>query len=265
MRLARAEALKFGRLQRFGEALPRLRARVDRDLRRTKLSRNRVVACVVRLIDEEFLRVGNSEYARRNGSFGATTLRRRHVTVTRDRIELDFPGKSHRRQRAEVRDARIARVMQRLLEMPGHEVFRFFDEDDVIRGLRSRHVNAYVKRHLGEQFTAKDFRTWGGTVAAARVLLDAEARAFKRPRSRAAVTRAAVVAAADRLGNTPAVARSAYIHPGIIEYAEHPRRLQRMRELREQMRPRPDLSVDEQIVLAMLAAISPGNGRGRRS
>jgi len=255
----RQDRRKFDRLERFARALPRLRARVDRDLRRRRLSRERVTACAVRLIDEQLFRVGSPEYAERYRSFGVTTLREEHVSVSTRSVTFDFAGKSGRRQRRRVSDARVARLVVRLSEIPGPEVFRFFDEDDVVHRLRSRHVNAYVKRHMGEEFTAKDFRTWGGTVAVAAALLELRAETLADPRARAAAVREAIAGAAERLGNTPAVAKSSYVDPRVLAAADRPETIERARRRRRSARR--GLTADEQGALALLVEID----RGRRS
>jgi DNA topoisomerase-1 len=248
----RMDRRKFDRVVRFGEALPRLRARVDRDLRRRRLDRDRVTACVIRLIDRELFRVGNTEYAARHRSYGITTLRAKHVRVSADSVEFDFTGKSGRRQRRRVRDPRVARLLGRLNELPGREVFRFFDEDDVVHPLRARHVNAYVKRHLGAEFSAKDFRTWGGTLIVVQALLEADAEDLSDQRLAAAAARAAVREAAEILGNTPAVTRSSYIDPRALAAFENPNAVERLQRARARMRPRRYLSVEEQSALALL-------------
>ncbi|MBL5973090.1 MAG: DNA topoisomerase IB [Candidatus Leucobacter sulfamidivorax] len=254
----RQDRRKFDRLERFARALPRLRARVDRDLRRRSLSRERVTACAVRLIDQQLFRVGSPEYAERYRSFGVTTLREEHVSVSTSSVTFDFAGKSGRRQRRRVSDARVARLVVRLSELPGPEVFRFFDEDEVVHRLRSRHVNAYVKRHMGEEFTAKDFRTWGGTVAVAAALLELAPETLADPRARAASVREAIAGAAERLGNTPAVARSSYVDPRVLAAAERPETIERARRRRRS--PRRGLTAEEQGALALLVEID----RGRR-
>ncbi|WP_449281286.1 DNA topoisomerase IB [Leucobacter sp.] len=249
----RMDRRKFDRVVRFGEALPQLRARVDRDLRRRRLSRDRVTACVIRLIDRELFRVGNAEYAARHRSYGITTLRTRHVRVSADSVEFDFTGKSGQRQRRRVRDPRVARLLGRLNELPGRDVFRFFGEDDVVHPLRARHVNAYVKRHLGAEFSAKDFRTWGGTLIVVRALLEADAEELADPRRAAAAAREAVGEAAEILGNTTAVTRSSYVDPRALAAFEDPKVVERLQRARARMRPRRYLSVEERCALLLLS------------
>ncbi|WP_087129634.1 DNA topoisomerase IB [Microbacterium esteraromaticum] len=249
----RQERRKYDRMLRFARALPRLRNRVDRDLRRKRLNRDRVTACVIRLIDLQLFRVGNSAYAKQHRSYGVTTLRAEHLTATSSIVEFDFTGKSGKRQQRRVSDARVARLIAQLLELPGSDVFRFFDEDGVVRDVRSHHVNAYVKRFMGEEFTAKDFRTWGGTVLVATALLGSELSDASSERESASVLREAVKAAADRLGNTPAVTRSAYVDPRVLAAAEHPDVLERVRRTR--VRPRDGQTAAEQRTVRLLTTM----------
>ena len=256
----RQERRKFERLPRFGEALPALRAQVERDLSRRHLGRKRVTAGAVRLIDGELLRVGNARSAEQRGSYGATTLQRRHVLLTSRTVRLDFVGKSGQRHQHTVQDRRLARLLRRLAEGPGPELFRFEDEAGVTHPLRSSHINAYLARHLGEEFTAKDFRTWGGTVVAAATLLGTESGEFESPASRAAALRAAVSAAAEKLGNTVAVTRSSYVDPRVLKAVEHPAVLDEVRRARARMRDRRHFPVDEQATQALLAAMEHPRG-----
>lgn len=252
----RQDRRKFARLERFGAALPALRAAVDRDLRRRRLNRDRVTACAVRLIDRQLFRVGSARYAEQHRSYGVTTLRAKHLDATTTSVGFDFVGKSGKRQRGRIRDARVARLIAQLEELPGPEVFRFFDEDGVVQRLRSRHVNAYVKRHMGEEFTAKDFRTWGGTVVVASALLDLSDEQLTSSRARTDALRAAVREAAARLGNTPAVTRSSYVDPRVMEAADRPEVLERVQRSLTGRRSRRFLDPGEQGTLALLAEMS---------
>ncbi|WP_449278439.1 DNA topoisomerase IB [Leucobacter sp. GX24907] len=256
----RQDRRKFERLERFGRALPKLRAQVDRDLRRRRLSSDRIAACVVHLIDLSFFRVGNPEYASRYRSYGATTLRREHVRVEGSEAVFDFPGKSGKRHRRRVRDPRVLRLLARLRdEVPGPELFRFLDDEGEAHDLRSGHVNAYVKRCMGDEFTAKDFRTWGGTVVVATALLDADPERFETSAGRAQVLREAVRAAAAQLGNTAAVTKSSYVDPRVLDAAEHPEVVKRVRAARTRMRPSRSQDIGELSALALLTRM------GRRS
>lgn len=249
----RRDREKFDRMVRFAEKLPAFRERVDRDLRRRRLGRDRVIACVVRLIDQQYFRVGNTQYASEDGGYGISTLEWKHVSVGTEKVEVDFVGKSGRAHRKTIRDARVARILSRLEELPGPEVFRFFDEDGLLHRLDSRHVNAYVHRHLGAEFTSKDFRTWGGTLAAASVLFEADAAQENQAEAPDAARRRAVKVAAERLGNTPAVAKSSYIDPRVLDAFDEPELVARVRSAR--IRPRPHQGVDEQRTLRLLRSL----------
>jgi DNA topoisomerase-1 len=206
---------KYGRLIAFAEVLPRIRRRVDRDIRRRTLERRRVVATVVRLLDETSIRVGNAEYARENGSFGLTTMRKRHVDVTGSRITFRFRGKSGKLSDVDVSDPRVARVLRRCEALPGQHLFQYLDDDGEAVDVDSDDVNAYLHNITGADFTAKDFRTWSGTVLAAWALEDLGAPDSPTQAKRQVVR--AVESVAKELGNTPAVCRSCYVHPDVIE------------------------------------------------
>jgi DNA topoisomerase-1 len=211
----RRAAAKYRRLLRFAAALPRIRAAVHRDLRRPGLGRERVLAAMVRIVEACFMRPGSEAYAVTNRSYGVATLRPRHVTVVGDRVVFDYRGQSGQRQVRELCDARVARLVRALLEVPGRDLFKF-EEAGALVDVRRRHLNAYLREIAGAPFTAKDFRTWAGTVLCASELArrkrDLAARASRK---RAAA--AAVKAVAERLGNTPAVARSAYVSPAVLD------------------------------------------------
>jgi DNA topoisomerase-1 len=208
------DRMKYDHVLRLAEHLPAIRARVERDLRRRGLSRDTVIAAVVRLLDRSLIRVGNDEYLRENGSFGLTTLRERHVAIRGDTIRFRFRGKSGAHHTVEVADAVVARLLRKCLVLPGAALFRYVDEAGEPRTVDSDAVNDYLRRITGEDFTAKDFRTWHGTVLAAWALKDVgpfETKAQSRKRVAAAVDEVAA-----RLGNTPAVCRACYIHPELI-------------------------------------------------
>ncbi|MCK3768303.1 DNA topoisomerase IB [Microbacterium aerolatum] len=246
----RQEKAKFARILRFAERLPRLRIQVEKDLRRRRLSEDKVVACVVRLIDQEFFRVGNTEYARKHGHYGVTTLRRKHTEVSGSKVTFDFVGKSGRRHVKTVRDPQLVRVISQLEEMPGYDIFRFFDEDGIIHDVDSKRVNAYVKRHMGEEFSAKDFRTWGGTLLATSALLAMETDDDAED---TAVVREVVAHVAERLGNTPAVTKDSYIDPRVFSAFEDGVTIPQVRGAMSRMRPRKHLTVEEQCVLKVLS------------
>ncbi|MBI1407148.1 MAG: DNA topoisomerase IB [Caulobacter sp.] len=205
---AHRDDAKFSRVAAFGRALPRLRKRVQKDLRRKGLPKAKVVAAVISLLELTLIRVGNDEYARTNKSFGLTTLRDRHATLTSAGGVFEFTGKSGKTHRTRFQDRRLARVVKSCQDLRGQRLFQYRDDDGDLCAIASGDVNDYLREATGENFTAKDFRTWAGTLEAARVLCSDEACGS----GKSAVT-ACVKAVARRLGNTPAVCRKAYIHP----------------------------------------------------
>jgi DNA topoisomerase IB len=213
---ATRDAGKFDRLVAFGRKLPTLRRRLSRDLREPGLPREKVLAIVVSLLAETLIRVGNHEYARSNNSFGLTTLRNRHVEFPRgDRAIFRFRGKSGQDHTVTLDDARLARLLRRCQQLPGQALFQYLDEDGKPQPVDSGAVNDYLRAAMGEAFTAKDFRTWGGTLAAIAAFVRTPR---PRRRTKAAFARAqmdAVKQVAAALGNTPAVCRSSYIHPTV--------------------------------------------------
>lgn len=198
----------------FAEALPRIRSRVDADLRGNGLRRERVLAAVIRLLDHTLVRVGNAEYARTNKSYGLTTLRPAHASINGDSIHLSFRGKGGKRVTADVRDRRVAAVMQRCTTLEGEELFQYVDENGDAHAVTSDDVNAYLRDAAGGDFSAKDFRTWAGAVIAASVLREVDTGPEQATREGLLQ---AVRLAAEQLGNTAAVCRRCYIHPGVLK------------------------------------------------
>ena len=207
---------KYERILRFADGLPELRRVTAGHLRRKRLDREKAMAAAVRLLDRTNIRLGGEAYAREHGTYGLATLRSKHLTVEGDTLILDFTGKGGVDHHAEVTDARLATVVAEMDELPGYEVFKFLDEDGVVTDVRSGDVNAYIKEVMGEDFSAKDFRTWAGTVAAAVALSEVGPIDGARARQRA-VARVCRVAAG-LLGNTPAVCRASYIDPRVIDH-----------------------------------------------
>jgi DNA topoisomerase-1 len=206
---------KFDRILIFARALPQIRARVDADLRRHGLPRERVLATVVRLLETTLIRVGNAEYARENKSFGLTTIRHRHVEINGATIAFEFRGKGGKVHKVSTRDRRLARIVRACHELPGQELFQYIDDDGERRDVDSADVNAYLQEISGEPFTAKDFRTWAGTVLASLALSE-----FESFDSKAAAKRNithAIEHVSNHLGNTVAVCRKSYIHPAILD------------------------------------------------
>jgi DNA topoisomerase-1 len=211
---ARGET-KYHRAIEFAKVLPTLRERVEADLSKPGLRKEKVVATVVRLLELTLIRVGNSEYAKQNKSFGLTTLRDRHVKVDGSEIRFKFKGKSGIEHEAGLKDRRLARIVRASQEVPGQHLFQWVDKEGVRHEIGSADVNAYLREAIGEDFSAKDFRTWAGTVAAAQALLGQEPPRTATEAKKVLAATAKTVAA--RLGNTPAVSRKAYIHPAVFE------------------------------------------------
>ena len=213
-RQARDET-KYTRMLAFARALPRIRARVAEDLARPGLRRDKVLATVVRLLETTLIRVGNEEYARTNRSFGLTTLRDRHVDVSGAELRFTFRGKGGKEHDVGVRDRGVARVVRRLQDLPGQELFQYVDESGERRAIDSGDVNAYLQIITGDDFTAKDFRTWAGTVLAALALRRLQAADSSTQAKRNIVR--AIAETAGQLGNTPAVCRKCYVHPAVLD------------------------------------------------
>lgn len=211
----RRGADKFDRMLGFAKALPRIRKRCDKDLARPGLAREKVLAAVVRLLELTLIRVGNDEYARLNRSFGLTTLRDRHARIEGSGVRFRFRGKSGKIHEVGLRDRRLAGVVRRCQDLPGQELFQFVDADGEVRDVASDDVNAYIREASGGEYTAKDFRTWAGTVLAYRALRALQPGTGERAAKRNVVE--AIRQTADRLGNSPAVARGSYVHPAVLE------------------------------------------------
>ena len=206
---------KFGRLAEFAKALPKIRRQVARDIRLPNLPREKVLATVVRLLERTFIRIGNEEYARKNKSFGLTTIKNRHVTVKGPHVRFRFRGKSGRQHQVDMTDRQIAKIISKCQDLPGQDLFEYVAIDGEVRSITSQDVNDYLREITNENFTAKDFRTWGGHVLAA-IALSAQPQAETKGEAKANV-KTAICAVAELLGNTPAICRKCYVHPAIIE------------------------------------------------
>jgi DNA topoisomerase-1 len=209
---------KYDRLIAFGRALPRLRKQIDHDLARRGLPREKVLAAVIWVMEITLIRVGNEEYAKANKSFGLTTLRDRHAKIGTEKAVFEFRGKSGKVHMTGFSDRRLARILKACQDLPGQRLFQYLDEDGHRHAVESADVNAYLRDVLGEDFSAKDFRTWAGTLAAARALATLPACNTAGEAKKAVVT--CVKAVAGVLGNTPAVCRKAYIHPAVLSAYE---------------------------------------------
>ena len=216
------ELRKFQRITKFAQALPKMRATIRRHLRQPGLGRERVLAAVLRILSTCYMRPGSEVYASEHGSYGIATLRRKHVTVKGDLIEFDFPGKSGVRQQRQLRDRQVARVIRATLKLPGYNVFKFINGNGEPVPVTRRHINEYIKEVMGENFSAKDFRTWAGTLVCACALAR-DGNDVALPASASAIKKrvvAAIKETAEVLGNTPAVCRSSYVCPEIIHSFE---------------------------------------------
>jgi DNA topoisomerase I len=206
---------KYDRLVNFGKALPKIRRRLKKDLALNGLPREKVLATIVQLLERSFIRVGNEEYARENKSFGLTTMQDRHVDVKGSKLRFRFRGKSGRQHEVDVTDRRIARIVSKLQDLPGQSLFQYLDDEGNVRDITSQDVNEYLREITGEDFTAKDFRTWAGTVLAAIAL--SAAGEFDTKKQAKTNIKHAISAVAEVLGNTLAICRQCYIHPIVLE------------------------------------------------
>ena len=216
----RQEARKFKRVIKFAEALPKMRATISLEIKQTGLGKEPVMASILRILSTCFLRPGSQVYASENGSFGLATLRRRHVKVKGDVVEFDFPGKSGVRQVQQLKDRHVAKVVRNLLRRPSREVFKYQNGNDEFVNVTRQHINDYIREVMGEKFSAKDFRTWAGTLVCACALAKRGCEAGERGPLRRRKVVEAVKETADLLGNTAAVCRSSYICPEIIQCFE---------------------------------------------
>jgi DNA topoisomerase-1 len=244
------DEVKYERMIKFGQALPAIRREVDRALGLPGLPREKVLATIVYLLEHTMMRIGNEEYARTNKSFGLTTLRRRHVRIDGSDVEFRFRGKSGVYHKVQVHDRRLARIIQRTRDLPGQELFEYVDDDGETRTVDSSDVNEYLRTITGEDYTAKDFRTWSGTVLAALALqqfekFDSQAQAKKNVVQ-------AIEAVAEMLGNTPSVCRKCYVHPAVLNSYLEGSVLEMMRERVEEELDEHSLRPEEAAVLTML-------------
>jgi DNA topoisomerase-1 len=241
------DANKYERMIAFGSMLPRLRKRIDAHMRRAGLGRRKVLATVVHLLDTTLIRIGNQDYARANESYGLTTLRNRHVAVTSSELRFDFKGKSGKIWKLKVRDRRIARIVRQIQELPGQQLFQYINRSGEMRAVTSSDVNDYLREISGEPVSAKDFRTWAGTVLAAMEL--GELAAFASATAAKKNVREAISRVAARLGNTPTICRKCYVHPHVLDTYMEGELANRMRR---KGRAPAGLEPEEAAVLAFL-------------
>jgi DNA topoisomerase I len=208
------ESVKFEHLLAFANVLPTIRARVAQDMARRGLAREKVLATIVHLLETTLIRIGNDDYARRNKSYGLTTLKSRHVAIEGADVRFRFTGKSGKQWSLTLRDRRVAKIIRACQELPGQDLLQYYDEDGQLRAIASGDVNAYLREISGQDVTAKDFRTWAGTVLTALALT--QLAAFETAKQAKRNLRAAIEQVSARLGNTPTICRKCYIHPEVL-------------------------------------------------
>jgi DNA topoisomerase-1 len=240
---------KFSVMSDFGRALPEIRRITGEHLRKRTLSREKVLAAVVRLLEETLIRIGNREYARDNDSYGLTTLEDDHVSVEGSRINFEFTGKSGIEHAVEFRDKRLAKVVKESQDLPGHHLFQYYGEDDQHHNIGSHDVNAYLQEITGQPFTAKVFRTWGGSIAALRYLVENCADSTDETCKKH--INDCITYVADALGNTRTVCRKYYIHPAVLEAFEQGE-LHDIFERQQAPKSDDDLRVEEQALIEIL-------------
>jgi DNA topoisomerase-1 len=243
---------KYERIIVFGQALPKIRRRLNKDLALPGLPRNKVLATVVQLLERTFIRVGNEEYARENKSFGLTTMRNRHVDVDGSNVRFNFRGKSGVNHEVDVDDRRVAKIVKKLQDLPGQELFQYLDKEGEKHSVTSEDVNDYLREITGQDFTAKDFRTWAGTVLGAMALQAQDA--FENKTQAKKNVKDAISAVAKILGNTPAVCRKCYLHPAVLETYLDGDLIEGLKQQTEKTLSEslPDLRSDEAAVLSFL-------------
>lgn len=243
---------KYDRMLAFGEALPKIRRRVKKDLTLPGLSRNKVLATIVQLLEQTFIRIGNEEYARENKSFGLTTMQDRHVDVKGSTARFRFRGKSGIKHEVDITDRHIAKTISKLQDLPGQELFQFVDDEGEVRDITSQDVNDYLREITKQEFTAKDFRTWAGTVMAAMAL--SAVGEFETKKQAKANIKDAIHAVSKILGNTPAICRKCYVHPAVLETYLDGKAIEGLKKKTEETLAENlvDLRSDEIAVLAFL-------------
>jgi len=256
---------KYDRIINFAKALPKIRRRVAKDLKLPDLPREKVLATVVQLLERTFIRIGNDEYARENKSFGLTTMKDRHVDVKGSKLRFRFRGKSGREHEVDVTDRHIARIISKLQDLPGQDLFQYLDEEDKVRDINSQDVNQYLREITGEDFSAKDFRTWAGTVLTA-IALNAQEK-FETKKQAKSNIKTAISAVAKILGNTPAICRKCYVHPAVFENYLDQKAIDGLEQVAEDALENDDvdLRANETAVLKFLEARLPRKNGAAKS
>ncbi|HKP49249.1 MAG TPA: DNA topoisomerase IB [Gemmatimonadales bacterium] len=252
---------KFGRMLGFSQVLPKIRARLERDLSLPGLSREKVLATVVRLLECTCIRVGNDEYAKSNRSYGLTTLQDRHVEISGSNLRFEFRGKSGKTHKVDLNDRRLARIVERCQDLPGEDLFQYLDDDDVRQTIGSGDVNDYIREISGQEFTAKDFRTWAGTLLAIEALT--KIGPFSTQRNAKSNVLKAIDQVAEQLNNTRSVCRKYYVHPAVLESYMDGKLLENLANGSKQG-AKEELAADEAAVVRLLQRHlgNASNGKG---
>ncbi len=241
---------KYDRMLSFAAALPKIRRRVEADLKLPGLKREKVLATVVQLLERTFIRVGNEEYARQNKSFGLTTMKDHHVTVKGKKLRFRFRGKAGKEHEVDFMDRRVAKIVRKLQDLPGQDLFQYFDDEEKLCSVTSQDVNDYLREITGQDFSAKDFRTWAGTVLTA-MALNAQEK-FATSKEAKSNVKSAIAAAAKLLGNTPTICRKCYVHPAIVQSYMDGGLIEGLKTKLDGAEDIPDFSADERAVLNFL-------------
>ena len=247
------EQKKFDRIIEFAEQLERMRRVTGQHMRKRKPTREKVLATMVRLLESAFFRPGSDAYTKQNKSYGLTTMRSKHLEIKGDELIFTYRGKSGKDQEKHITDAKLAKIVKEIDEMPGYEIFKFIDENGTIHDVKSEHLNQYIREVMGEEFSAKDFRTWSGTMIAAIALDELDVEEEKDQKTMDKNIRNAVIQVSEKLGNTPAVARSSYIDPRVIDKYLNGKTLKYFqKEVNKLLKKNENLSESEIGVLCLL-------------
>ena len=250
---AKKDADKFDRILHFAENLEHMRRVTGQHLRKKKMSREKVMAAMVRLLDSAYFRPGSPKYTQQNKSYGLTTIRKKHLTIEGDEMIFSYKGKSGKFQEKHIINSKLSKVIAQLEELPGYRLFKYYDEDEELILVESQDLNQYIKEVMGEEFSAKDFRTWAGTMIAAGILDELGICEKQQQKEMNKRIRNAIVAVSERLGNTPAVARDSYIDPRIFEHYKNGQTIQYFqKEIKKLLKKNENLSETEIGVLYML-------------
>lgn len=250
---AKREKEKFDHIVEFAQTLPQMRLITSKHLKEQELSRNKVLACMIRLMDNAYFRPGNSHYTAENDTYGLTTLRSKHLEISGRKIEFEYTGKAGKEQHRIVEDRRLASIVKKVDELPGYRIFKYIDDDKNICKVSAADLNAYIKTVMGEAFSAKDFRTWAGTYLASKLLSELEVQ--KEPKTIQKNLLKVIDTVAEKLGNTRTVAKANYIDPRVIDYFSRGITIKNyLKEAEKVLKKSSDFSLEEMAVLQLLNA-----------